>query len=125
MDKEHIEQAAKQAIHECYNCNGKFPCVYKDECMYHNGHNTSYDCDECCADDFYEGFIKCAEWRINSVWHDTKDEMPEYNKHVVNEDWFDFEAKDEKDLKRILKDYPFKRWAYVEDLLPERKENAE
>lgn len=70
-------------------------------------------------DDAYDrGFKAGAEWRINSVWHHTKDELPECNKHVVNEDWLDFESKDEKDLKRILKDYPFKRWAYVEDLLP-------
>lgn len=117
MTKEQIEKAAKQAIHEYYNCNGKYPCIKKDYCMYHNGHNTSYDCDECGADNFYEGFIKGAQWRINIVWHNVANELPEYNKHVVNEDWFDFEAKDEKDLKRILKNYPFKRWAYVEDLL--------
>lgn len=72
-----------------------------------------------------DGFIAGAEWRINSVWHDLKDELPEYNKHVVNEDWFDFVAKDEKDLKRILKKYPFKRWAYVDDLLPGGKEDME
>ena len=118
MDKEQIEKEAKQAIHEYYNCNGKYPCINKDYCMYYNGHNTSYDCDECGADNFYEGFIKGAKWRINSVWHNVANELPEYNKHVVNEDWFDFEAKDEKDLKRILKTYPFKRWAYVNDLLP-------
>lgn len=66
---------------------------------------------------YERGFKAGAEWRINSVWHDVTNELPECNKHVVNEDWFDFEAKDEKDLKRILKTYPFKRWAYVEDLL--------
>lgn len=45
--------------------------------------------------------------------------------HVVNEDWFDFIAKDERDLARIIKKYPFKRWAYIDDLLPERKEETE
>lgn len=72
----------------------------------------------------YDGFIKGAEWRINSVWHDVANELPECNKHVVNEDWFDFEAKDEKDLKRILKTYPFKRWAYLDDLQPDGKEDG-
>lgn len=67
---------------------------------------------------FFYGFIDGAEWRINSVWHDVDNELPEYNRHVVNEDWFDFTAKDEKDLKRIMNQYPFKRWAYVDDLKP-------
>lgn len=71
---------------------------------------------------FFYGFIDGAEWRINSVWHDVEKELPEYNRHVVNEDWFDFTAKDEKDLKRIMNQYPFKRWAYVDDLKPNMEE---
>ena len=71
---------------------------------------------------FFYGFIDGAEWRINSVWHDVDNELPEYNRHVVNEDWFDFTAKDEKDLKRIMNQYPFKRWAYVDDLKPNMEE---
>ena len=66
-------------------------------------------------DDLETAFENGAEWRINSVWHDVDNELPEYNRHVVNEDWFDFTAKDEKDLKRIMNQYPFKRWAYVDD----------
>lgn len=68
---------------------------------------------------YYEqGFKDGANWRIDSVWHDVDKELPKYNRHVVNEDWFDFTAKDEKDLKRIMNQYPFKRWAYVDDLKP-------
>lgn len=66
-----------------------------------------------------DGFMAGASWRIESVWHWTANELPDVGRHVVNEDWFDFTAEDEKDLKRIMKKYPFKRWAYVEDLLPE------
>ena len=69
-----------------------------------------------------KGFRDGAQWRINSVWHNLGKEMPECNRRVVNEDWFDFIAKDEKDLARIIKKYPFKQWAYVDDLLLERKE---
>lgn len=69
------------------------------------------------------GFEDGAQWRINSVWHDIDNELPECGKHVVNEDWFDFIAKDEKDLQRIIKKYPFKLWAYVADLLPDGKED--
>lgn len=72
--------------------------------------------------DVETAFADGAHWRINSVWHNIDNELPECGKHVVNEDWFDFIAKDEKDLQRIIKKYPFKRWAYVSDLLPETKE---
>ena len=74
---------------------------------------------------FQRGFITGAQWRINSVWHDSGKELPNCGRHVVNEDWFDFIAKDEKDLLQIVKKYPFKRWAYIDDLLSERKEETE
>lgn len=73
-------------------------------------------------DDLETAFENGADWRINSVWNDVDKELPEYNRHVVNEDWFDFTAKDEKDLKRIMNQYPFKRWAYVDDLKPNMEE---
>lgn len=66
-------------------------------------------------------FLDGARWRIENAWHDIDNELPECGKHVVNEDWFDFIAKDEKDLQRIIKKYPFKLWAYIADLLPDRK----
>lgn len=84
---------------------------------YANGYFERYQ----LADAFEAG----AHWRIDAAWHDLDKETPECGRHVVNEDWFDFIAKDEKDLARIMKKYPFKRWAYVDDLLPERKEDAE
>ena len=73
-------------------------------------------------DDLETAFENGVKWRINSVWHDVEKELPEYNRHVVNEDWFDFTTKDEKDLKRIMNQYPFKRWAYVDDLKPNMEE---
>lgn len=69
------------------------------------------------------GFQYAANWRINSVWHDVSKELPDIGKHVVNEDWFDFIADDEKDMERILRLYPFKHWAYIDDLLPDGKED--
>lgn len=65
-----------------------------------------------------DGFKAGAEWRINSVWHEIKDELPQIGRLVVNEEWFDFIAEDEKDLNRIIKKYHFKKWAYVIDLIP-------
>lgn len=100
MTKEDIKKAATEYANEA--CRPLWRTGYKQVCMV----------------DFMEG----AKWRISNAWHDVNKELPEYNKHVVNEDWFDFQARDENDLKRILDKYPFKRWAYVEDLKPNMEE---
>ncbi|WP_347026416.1 hypothetical protein [Bacteroides ovatus] len=60
--KQTLKEAAKEAIHAHYNCNGKYPCGERNYCEHCNGHNTAYDCCECGADEFKEGFIACAEW---------------------------------------------------------------
>ncbi len=103
MDKQQIKEAAAKASED-----------YMENALIMSGPRGSYR----------KGFIAGADWRINSVWHDADKELPDCGRHVVNEDWFDFIAKDEKDLKRILKKYPFKQWAYIDDLLPERKEES-
>ena len=122
MNKKTIEQAAKETVQEHFGCNKGTPCTGRDYCMFCNGENLAFDCDVYCdADAFGEGFMAGANWRINSVWHDVDKELPDCGRHVVNEDWFDFEATSVLHLKRILEKYPFKHWAYVDDLLPERK----
>lgn len=69
-------------------------------------------------------FVKGAEWRINSVWHDVK-EIPKENEYllidlgrkylvmcfIIKRFYFSF-CKREKS---------FVKWAYVKDLLPEMK----
>lgn len=98
MEREKIERAARRSAALCIE-----GCKAFDEHVF--------------------AFTEGAEWRINSVWHDIDKELPDCGRHVVNEDWFDFEANSVLDLKRILKKYPFKRWAYVSDLIPDRKED--
>lgn len=75
---------------------------------------------------YYEhGFIDGANWRINSVWHDAS-EKPDKNHLVV------FECKKTYGkgysvnfgenyglLKNVLLS-----WAYMKDLIPERKEET-
>ena len=97
MKREDIKKAAKEQL------KGIVPCEWNQA-------------------PFIDIYVRAANWRINSVWHDVDKELPEYNRHVVNEDWFDFTAKDEKELKRIMNQYPFKRWAYVDDLKPNMEE---
>ena len=95
-----------------------------------------------------EDFIAGAQWRINSVWHDMKKEVPqvygEYENEVAPsipclvrgylstgygygvrywnvsyEVWDDEECDDyECDKDKI------EEWAYLDDLLPERKEET-
>lgn len=99
MKREDIEKAAGEYSHSCLGFRNDYYVMGK-----------------------HKAFADGAKWRINSVWHDVDKELPEYNRHVVNEDRFDFTAKDEKDLKRIMNLYPFKRWAYIEDLIPNTEE---
>ena len=67
-----------------------------------------------------EGFVRGAEWRINSVWH-TPDELPNKASVIIMH------------LDEDVEEYSFGvkelcegtiRWAYVSDLLPEMKEGA-
>lgn len=85
--KQTVEEAAREAIHKHYNCNGTYPCSEREYCEHCNGHNTAFDCCECGADEFKEGFIAGANWHINSVWHKTKDEVPqahgEYEMNII------------------------------------------
>ena len=81
--------------------------------------------------DFIEAFSKGAQWRINSVWHNS-DEEPEERKEILVEYRFmtpagEIEVRKEvveslDDLSDIYCDVL--NWAYLDDLLPERKEET-
>ena len=71
-------------------------------------------------------FMDVARWRINSVWHDAS-EKPDKNQLVVFEcrktygKGYSVNFGENYDLmKNVLLS-----WAYVKDLLPERKEETE
>lgn len=133
MIREQIEQAAKEAVQNYFPCNGKYPCEERNYCKFCNGYNSAFDCDEdCSADDFNEGFIDGAQWRINSVWHDAS-EKPKFKGKVEKEMFMLFCNSKKYGLMLISQDEwddfvergMFHKWAYVDDLLPERKEDAE
>lgn len=42
--KQTVEEAARDAIHAHYKCNGEYPCGERDYCEHCNGHNTAFDC---------------------------------------------------------------------------------
>lgn len=128
MKREDIEKAAVGAIRENYACNGKYPCTERYYCIYGIGKNIAFDCNECGADEFNEGFIKGAEWCINSVWHDvseapqkkgyilvqTNGEKPIYTTWSINVVPTNWDETVERN--NVVK------WAYVEDLIPNTKE---
>lgn len=98
---------------------------------------------------FESGFVDGAQWRINSVWHKIEDEVPqatgEYKDDVypqipclvhgyiatgygygvrywnVTEQLWDEEGGDGPECDK----YNIKEWCYLDDLLPERKDEAE
>lgn len=79
--KQKLEEAARQAIHDHYNCNGEYPFGERDYCKHCNGHNTAFDCGECSADEFKEGFIAGAEWQQKqSQWINVEERYPSFDK---------------------------------------------
>ena len=76
-----------------------------------------------------EGFIAGAQWRINSVWHDLPNDLPQKeNTWILLELIFECRLvylpvewvnDGEGAPKQAI------RWAYIDDLLPERKEETE
>lgn len=78
-----------------------------------------------------EDFIAGAQWRINSVWHDTCDIAEPGNDCLV-----EYMDGDENVCTRIDRRSEYEwinachydkilRWAYISDLIPERKEETE
>lgn len=75
-----------------------------------------------------------ARWRINEAWHVTF-EMPERNRDFLYEsarEWFGINniSKMAKEVHpegwdRFVEAFDVIRWAYISDLIPERKEEAE
>ena len=76
-------------------------------------------------------FMHGAQWRINSVWHNS-DEEPEERKEILVEYRFmtpDGEIEVRREVVESLDDLSaiycdVLNWAYLDDLLPERKEET-
>lgn len=74
----------------------------------------------------YYGFIAGAQWRINSVWHNLPNDLPKKeNTWILLELIFEgrlvyLPVEWVNDGEEISKQVT--RWAYIDDLLPERKE---
>lgn len=96
MDKQQIKEAAEKASED-----------YMENAPIMSGPRGSYR----------KGFIAGADWRINSVWHDVNEE-PIYWKLIIRKDILG-----DYDLGCELK-HDTISWAYLDDLVPERKEET-
>ena len=81
----------------------------------------------------HKAFMDGAEWRINSVWHNVY-ERPDSGRMFlyIGKSLEDRETKFDTDYlypNENWEDFVFgeamEEWAYIDDLLPERKEEAE
>lgn len=77
--------------------------------------------------DAKSGFMAGAQWRINSVWHDVR-EQPEQDKcfiYEIGHGRYEIDCiykKEKLNWERYAAQLNIIRWAYVDDLLPESKE---
>ena len=54
-----IDEAAKEAVRKEYLCE---KCAWKDNCDFCGGENTAFDCCECPADSYEDGFKAGANY---------------------------------------------------------------
>lgn len=126
MTREDIEKASIKSIRKHYGCAGKHPCSYLENCRFCSGENSAYDCNECGADEFNDGFITGANWLINSIWHDAS-EVPKKKGYILV--WtkqgsfvtWSINVEPTKwneivELNNVIK------WIYIDDLFPNKEE---
>ena len=76
---------------------------------------------------YYEhGFIDGANWRINAVWHDAHEEPQRSGMLIAsNEDGnYILCGPNNSNWEQAVKFFRIMNWAYIIDLLPERKEET-
>ena len=120
MNREQIEKAAKNFIEDfCYD-HIDYTSINCEEDNYEAARNNTL-C-EFGADIFSAG----ADWRINSVWHDTR-EIPKEGEHIViataSGNFFSWYVT--LDIMQVFDEFNVKLWARSSDLLPEGKEETE
>lgn len=79
-----------------------------------------------CRELIPDVFVRGALWRINSVWHDFEDEMPEKGRAVLietkvggNKVFLLMRLQGDEEKEDVAR---YRRWAYVDDLVPDLTE---
>lgn len=78
--------------------------------------DREYEISDIDRNPLYKGFYHGANWRINSVWHNSKTEVPDVNTIVLveKEDGSIWQYKVFAKSQML----GWKRWAYIKDLIP-------
>ena len=79
------EELLREAVHQHYQCDGKYPCEERAYCRFCEGENIAHDCDEdCCAEEFAEGFCSgwnaCLKHLASIPWDEAMNEIVNYCK---------------------------------------------
>lgn len=74
------EEMLREAVHDHYQCNGKYACEERAYCRFCDGENIAHDCDEdCFADEFSEGFLSgwdaCLKYLGDIPWDKAMNEI--------------------------------------------------
>lgn len=113
INRETIEKAAREFTDNLIAEN-YFDVNYEED---------NYDAGSLNATDEvgFNAFIKGAEWRINSVWHDTSEKPEKRRKYLAHckDDRFHTFC-DSTDWDMFLIRSNIKHWAYIDDLFPDK-----
>lgn len=76
---------------------------------------------------FQLGFMAGAQWRNNSVWHDVSEEPKEHKLVLIEDDFcgepdYGVWQAPFPNWEDSFVHFSSKRWAYLDDLLPERED---
>ena len=98
-----------------------------EEAAMRNATCRFYDDDDEILDISVKSFEDGALWRINSVWHDVSEEPKEHKLVLIEDDFcgepdYGVWQAPFPNWEDSIVHFSSKRWAYLEDLLPERKE---
>lgn len=88
--RKRLEDAAKESVYREYNCKGEYPCLRHMDCEMCGGYNTPYDCCECGAGDYKEGFLVGAEYGYKEAIAQCKAWMRNYFPDELDGKGFEF-----------------------------------
>lgn len=79
------EELLREAVHQHYQCDGKYPCEERAYCRFCEGMNVANDCsEECFAEEFAEGFgvgcNACLEHLASMPWNEAMNVIVNYCK---------------------------------------------
>lgn len=119
MKKEYIEKAAINHINNVLDSTIDYTVINNEEDNYEAGRRDALF-------DFGSDIFKAgADWRINSVWHDSKD-IPKESSAILairpdgGPEIFDFINL--LRMRFLIKRCGFVQWAYIKDLIPNKED---